>query len=519
MDAASLPYPFIILCVYLGALVILGIISVIVSRHTAEDYFVASHSLGPVLMLLSTFSTVMTSFALIGSTGEAYSTGIGVYGMMASWSGIVHAGVFFLVGIRLWGFGRKYGYITQIQYFRDRFESNAIGVVLFPILVALVIPYVLMGLMSAGTLSNGATGGTFKELFKAVDPANVGFFESTNGGIPPGIASAVITAVVLFYIFAGGFRGAAWANALQTVLFMAGAFLTYISIAHGLGGFSEASQAVLEAHPEKLVRGEEITQLHFLSYAFVPLSVGMFPHLFQQWLTAKSAKTFRLTVIAHPIFIMLLWLPCVMIGVWATSAMLDGKPVIPPGTLDNAVLPIMIKKLVNPFLAGLISVGIMSAIISFDSQFFALGTMFTNDIVIHHFGKDRFSDKQKIMLARIFIVVIVILTFLLSLKEPRSVFKLGIWCFSGFAGLFPIVFASIYWKRVTKAGVFASIAAVASCWLILFKQGKYGADSDYLFLGMEPAGPVFFVGLIALVVVSLFTKPPSEATLKKFFAN
>ena len=43
----------------------------------------------------------------------------------------------------------------------------------------------------------------------------------------------------------------------------------------------------------------------FLTYCFVPLSVGMFPHLFQHWLTAKSAKSFKLTVVAHPVFIMI----------------------------------------------------------------------------------------------------------------------------------------------------------------------------------------------------------------------
>ena len=32
--------------------------------------------------------------------------------------------------------------------------------------------------------------------------------------------------------------------------------------------------------------------LTFVTYLFIPLSVGMFPHLFQHWLTAKSAKSF-----------------------------------------------------------------------------------------------------------------------------------------------------------------------------------------------------------------------------------
>ena len=45
---------------------------------------------------------------------------------MASSSGIVHSLVFFLVGIKLWAIGKRHGFVTQIQFFRDRFESGAL---------------------------------------------------------------------------------------------------------------------------------------------------------------------------------------------------------------------------------------------------------------------------------------------------------------------------------------------------------------------------------------------------------
>ena len=51
-----------------------------------------------------------------------------------------------------------------------------------------------------------------------------------------------------------------------------------------------------------------------MTYMFVPLSVGMFPHLFQHWMTAKDVKTFRSVVILHPLFIMIVWAPCMLLG-------------------------------------------------------------------------------------------------------------------------------------------------------------------------------------------------------------
>ena len=115
-----------------------------------SDFFVASHSIGPFLLLMSVFGTTMTAFALVGSTGKSFERGIGTYGLMASISGLVHMAIFFLVGIRFWALGKRHGYLTQIQFFRERFDSVGIGYLLFPILVLLVIPYLLIGIIGAG---------------------------------------------------------------------------------------------------------------------------------------------------------------------------------------------------------------------------------------------------------------------------------------------------------------------------------------------------------------------------------
>ena len=129
----------IIVGIYLALLLALGLFSSRLFRGTSQDYMLASHSIGPVLLLMSLFGTTMTGFALVGSTGESFEHGIGVYGMLASSSGIVHSLCFFLFGVKLWSLGRKHGYTTQIQFFRDRLESDKIGLVLFPVLVILVI--------------------------------------------------------------------------------------------------------------------------------------------------------------------------------------------------------------------------------------------------------------------------------------------------------------------------------------------------------------------------------------------
>ncbi len=500
----------IIICLYLSILLFLGVASNRFFTGTSKDYFVASHSIGPILLLMSVFGTTMTAFALVGSTGKAFASGIGVYGLMASWSGLIHSAVFFLVGIRVWAIGKRYGYVTQCQFFRDRYESPALGYLLFPILVSLVIPYLLIGLIGAGRVVLPITAGAFPELFPHAVP-------TLSGGIPPWLTNLVIAGVVLVYVFFGGLRGAVWANTLQTVVFMVTGVFAFYLISGKLGGLEAASQQVLEKVPERVSR-EGMGQLQFFTYCFVPLSVGMFPHLFQHWLTAKSAKTFRLTVIAHPIFIMIVWVPCILIGIWG-AALYAGQTVNP-----NQVLGRMVGQLIqDPIISGILGAGILAAIMSsLDSQFMCLGTMFTNDVIVRAFGEDRFTDKQKIIWARGFIIAIVAITYVLALFEPAQVFDLGVWCFSGFGALFPIVFGAVYWRRATKAGAISAVLAMAATWGVLFyrdiilKAGNHQED-EYLIAGMMPVAIIFFVTLIVYVGVSLVTKPPSESTIRKFF--
>ena len=226
---------------YLCMLLILGLLSTRLSRGTSEDYFVASHSIGPFLLLMSVFGTTMTAFALVGSTSKAYVAGIGVYGLLASWAGLIHAAVFFVIGIRLWAIGKRFGFVTQCQYFRHRFESPALGYLLFPILVALVIPYLLIGVLGAGRVMAGLTRDAWPDLF-------------VGGAIPVWLTGLVICCVVLTYIFFGGLRGAAWANTFQTLFFMSMGVIAFLLISDKLGGFTAASEKVLEVSPQHMAR-------------------------------------------------------------------------------------------------------------------------------------------------------------------------------------------------------------------------------------------------------------------------
>ena len=522
----------VIILVYLSLLLLLGLFSSRLFKGTKEDYQVASHSIGPFLLLMSMFGTTMTAFALVGSSGEAFREGVGVYGMLASSSGIIHSLCFFLIGVKVWKFARRNNYTTQIEFFRDRLDNDFIGILLFPILVGLVIPYLLIGVISGGAVIQSLTAGLSPDLFPVLVDGEPN--RAFHGGIPPWLGSLVICIVVLIYVFFGGMRGTTWANTFQTLVFMVLGIVTFYVIADRLGGkdgFMANLQALAESVPEERVTRSEMSKTKFFTYLLIPLSVGMFPHLFQHWMTAKSANSFKLPVVCHPVFIMIVWVPCVLVGIWATGNLIPPKPPLPSN--PNTILPFLVKTQTGQILGGFLAAGILAAIMSsLDSQFLCIGTMFNNDIVTHYKGKENVSDSQQVLMTRLFIIGIVAVTYLLSLGNVRSVFAMGVWCFSGFSALFPIVFAALYWRGLTAAGAICGVLAAIASWIYLFIQGtnvpiEQGGLSKYVIhlpIGGEsyevmPVVAMLLCSLITMVVVSLITPKPKPETLAKFFAE
>src|SRR3954468_303879 len=110
---------FVVFC-YLAVVVYIGIFAFRKStgRGKAEDFFLASRSLGPYVFLLSLFGTNMTAFSILGSSGHAFNNGIVTYGLMASSSAFIIPLSLYLVGTRVWALGKKYGFMTPVQMFR-----------------------------------------------------------------------------------------------------------------------------------------------------------------------------------------------------------------------------------------------------------------------------------------------------------------------------------------------------------------------------------------------------------------
>jgi SSS family solute:Na+ symporter len=536
--------PAIFVFIYLAAVLYIGIFAFRQARGRgkAEDYFLASRSLGPFVFLFSLFGTNMTAFAILGSSGHAFSNGIVTFGLMASSSGLVIPLTIFLMGTRVWALGKKFGFMTPVQMFRDRWECGHIGTMIFVVQAVLLVPYIIIGIMGGGTTLNVISGGV----------------------VPYWFGGAIVALVVMSYVFFGGMRGTAWVNTFQTILFLIFGVIAIVVIGVGMGGFRSAANAML-ASPTlaPLLTRERISPLYYFSYTFIPLSAIAFPHILIFCLTAEKMNHFKKTVIFYPLCILAIWLPCVFLGVMANRVgdipqirakqearrMLatQGKTLEPEARDDlrekaagDDVIMLLLKRYAPLWLAGLLGAGIMAAVMASDSQILALSTMFTEDVFAFYGGKRRFGEAVQVQTGRIFIVIITIVAYVVALRAPETIFELAIqYAFSGFAALSPLLVAALFWKGSTKWGAFAvtlwTAAAVVTVAIFqhavpapapgppLVVWGVGGVEAlsrtpgGTAVFGFMPVVPMVLVSALLMVIVSLLTKKPKQSTIAKYF--
>jgi len=509
--------PVIVVCLYLAIIAVIGTVAFKKGQQNTEDFFLAGRKIGAMVFFLSLFATNMTAFAILGSSGQAYRQGIGIYGLMASSSGFMIPLTIFFIGTRLWSLGKRFGHQTQVSFFRDRWECSAIGTVIFALSVAMLVPYMIISIMGGGRVLSDISGG------------RVAYW----------LGCAVVALVVTMNVFFGGMRGTVWVNIFQTLMFLCFGAVAVAVISRALpGGFGEyISKIASNPKTSYLVTRERMPERYFWSYTLIPLSSIMFPHMSIMCFAARKVSAFKRTVVLYPLAIMAIWLPCIFLGVLGTQTVTGLKN-------PDGVLLQMLNQYAPVWLAGILGAGIISAVMGSDThQVLAVSTMFTKDLFAYYGGKDKYGEKGSVYFARAFILVVTVVAYVVALMTPESIFELAVrFAFSGFAAMSPIMIAALFWKRSTKWGALAATLWVAA-WLagtwylqhlsdpLMPKPGQPPAQifpylgdlfqrtiANVTIYGFLPVVPMVFGSALLMIAVSLVTRPPSQGTIKRYFS-
>ncbi|SDH99196.1 solute:Na+ symporter, SSS family [Alteribacillus persepolensis] len=470
---------FVVMALYTLLVVGIGWVSQRQTKKTSEDYFLASRSISGFFLFCAIIGANLSSFVMLGMPGGAYHNGFGMYGLIMGAGSFLIGFTTYYFGLRIWVLGKKFGYSTPSQVFGGRFNSDTVALIMFIIFAVYTMPYVVTGQIGAGA----------------------GFETFTNGIVPYWLGSLIITVIVGYYVWGGGMRGTVLTNALQVVIFAVFLLIAVVMIANGQGGFSALTERVMAEQPHLLSRdGSPAFSWQgwfsqWLLFAFVVLS---FPHVILRLLAAKSSTVLRQNSVMYPLGMSFIYILAVTLGVWGAVLI----PGLEGAQSDNIVFMLTFEYL-PVWMSGLALAGLFAMVMStMDAQLLTMSNMFTTDVIEKYFGKDK--DINGVFYGRVFVVVLLAISYIVSLIRPASVFEIANLSFTGTVVMMPVILAALYWRRLNRYGAISSLVAGAVLVPVYF-------FTDWLpDFGFLPVVPSMAIAALVMVVVSLATKPEYE---------
>ena len=323
--------------------------------HNAADFAIANRRLGPWLVTLSYAATGVNAWMLMTVAAAAF-----LWGVSAAW---IWAAVVFGCVVNMWFVAPRLraasigsGGVTVIHLL-----SADAGDRLQPLVVrsAVLIMMVTLLLQIAAILH-----------FAGAMLADVGL-STTNVLL---LSLTVLTATV----FAGGLRAASVIDTIQSVVLIAVALFLPLPALIATGGLTELRMAFMTIGPEATdwFGGKNGVAAIAFAAGVVGLGLAMCgqPHALARFMAAKDEATLRIARWVAPVWIAILLAAVVFCG-WCARVLYSG--------LENPEqsLAVIASRLLPPWLATLIVVGLAAAVISaIASQLLVLASGFAIDL-------------------------------------------------------------------------------------------------------------------------------------------
>ncbi|QLG63276.1 sodium:solute symporter family protein [Halorarum salinum] len=432
---AELAVPLGVVVGYLGVALAVGLLAYRLTDRTAEDYYLASRSMGTVVLLFTTFATLLSAFTFFGGPNVAYSAGPEWILVMGLMDGVLFAVLWYVVGYKQWLVGKEHGYVTLGEMLGDRFGSRLLRGLVAGIGLAWLFPYVMLQQVGAGQAVVGLT----------------------DGAVPYWAGAALITAFMVLYVGLAGMRGVAWTDTVQGLFMLGVVWLAVAWVLSAAGGFGSVSTALATNEPEFLALGGGLyTPQYVLSTAVViAFGVTMFPQVNQRFFVAKDAATLKRSFALWPVLVLLLFVPTFLLGTWAAGL----GVAVPDG---SNVVPVLLREYTPVWFAALVVAGAMAAMMSSsDSMLLSGASYFTRDVYRPFVAPDASAAREG-WVGRVGVAAFAGLTFLASLVSGAGtgldfLVTLGDTAFGGYAQLTIPVVLALYWPGVTRTGLTAGV--------------------------------------------------------------
>ena len=412
-----------VLLVYAAVLMGIGLWIGRTVRSSAE-FFVAGRRLGPSLL----FSTMLA--ANIGAGSTVAAAGLGYADGLSAWWWVGSAGLGSIVlavwiGPRIRRIAAEHELRTLGDYLEYRFGEQ--------------VRATITVLLWMGTLA-----------ILAAQIIGIGWVLNVVVGLPPWMGCLIGGIVVIVYFTAGGLLTAAWVNAVQLVVLLAGFIVALPLALAAAGGWSEIHQATrtVDADYWNVWQGGSSGWFYLvmLGPAFI-----ISPGLLQKTYGARDDRAVRLGVGLNAA-VLLVFAPLPpLLGMIARAV----EP-----ALDNPelALPTLLMDVLPPAVGALGLAALFSAeVSSSDAILFMLATSLSQDLYRRYVDPDA-SDRQLLTVARRTAVMGGILGTGLAIVAASIASVLQLFYTLLTVSLFVPVIGGLYTRRVGSREAMGAIA-------------------------------------------------------------
>lgn len=457
-----------------------------------SDFYLGGKKMGFWAVAFSARATGESGWLLIGLTGMGALAGFSGYwvvlgellGVFISWQ---------FMAKRFKRLSDTYNAITIPDYLEGHFKSttNTLRIVSASTIVVFVIIYVASQM--------DVTGIAFESML----------------GIDYRVGVLVGFAIVLTYIFIGGFVAAVWSDMFQGILMFFGLVLLPIVVWFSMdqgAGITAGLNAIDPTLTQFMGRSDDVWMNIFTILGFSMIGLGFLgsPQVYVRFMSIESEKEIDKGKWVALLFTLLTDAAAVTIGILAriyfTSAGQDPEAIL--GTGGEDVLSMITHEFLPTILVAIFIAIVLSAIMStIDSLLVLASSAITRDFYQKIFRPD-LKDENLTKFSRIITITMALIALgiavlLYNLYPDRQIFWIMIFGWSGIAATFcPVIILSLFWKGYTEKGAIASmITGFLSVILFKFVVSEMEGIGPY-FDKLDVLAPSFALAMIVGYIVS-----------------
>lgn len=459
-----------------------------------SDFYVGGKNIGYWAVAFSARATGESGWLLIGLTGMGAIAGISTYwvvvgevlGVAISW---------FFMAKRFKRKTDEYKSITVPDYLVSHFKAKThfIRILSASVLSIFVIIYVSSQI--------DATGIAFESML------GMNYYQGAFLGF----------AIVLVYIFIGGFVAVVWSDLFQGLLMFFGLVLLPIVVFSSMDYSGSVIEGLHNIDPAltNIWGGSDDAWLNLftvLGFSMIGLGFLGSPQVYVRFMSIKNEAELDKGKWVAIVFTLLTDAAAVTIGVLArllfTESGQDPEAVFGIGATD--VLKVMTENFLPLILVAIFVAIVLSAIMStIDSLLVIASSAIVRDFYQKIFRPD-LKDNELTKISRFVTLAMAVIALAIAMgmaiySPERQVFWVIIFGWSGIAAAFcPVIILSLFWKGYTEKGAIASMISGFLC-VPLFKFVFQELDSvgEY-FVKLDVLAPSFAIALFMGWMVSKF---------------